>query len=139
MGKKLYMLAAYLFTMLFAVSAASPINISNITNSSVVNSTTTIPLEYRAIVGIVLIIVIIVLALKFAKFVISLILLLIIIAIVLSTAYYFFQTGTISIHNSLAFLSNIYNFFTSAGHTISAISNITSKVSGIASKLNASK
>ncbi len=139
MDKRVYISAAFLLAMLFTVTAAAPINISGITNSSVANSTTTIPLEYRAIVGIVLIIVIIILVLKFAKFAISLILLLIIIAIVLSTAYYFFQTGTISLHNALAFLSDIYNFFTSASHTVSAVSNITSKVSGITSKLNASK
>lgn len=105
-------------------------NTTGILNTSVANTSTNIPIAYRAIVGIILIIIIIVVALKFAKAVISGLIILLLLIIIISTAYYFFQTGTISVHNSLAFLNDIYRFFTSSTYGTAIRGSITNSTTG---------
>lgn len=111
--------------------------LSNPINSSVENQTTTVPLAYRAIVGIILIIVVIFAVLKFFKIFISAVIAIILLLIISSTAYYFFTSGAFSIHNSLAFLGDAWNFFFgTASKTIGTISNINSTISNLTSSIN---
>lgn len=105
---------------------------SVVANSSVITQTTNVPLAYRAIVGIILIVISVFAIWKFFKIFIGAIFAFIILAIILSTAYYFMISGTFSIHNSLAFLEYIWEFFSgkitflkTIPTTIGSISNIT--------------
>ncbi len=119
------------FTLLFGIlfislllSSVIAFNVSPL-NSSITSQTTTVPLAYRAIVGIVIIIICVIAVWKFLKLFIGAILAFVILLILMSTAYYYFTTGTISVHNSLAFLEDIWQFF--AGH-INTIHSISSSV-----------
>ena len=98
-----------------------------IINSTVANQTTTVPLAYRAIVGIVLIIIVIIVLFKFFKYAITGLLVLVLLIILISTTYYFFKTGSFSISYSLKFLADIYNFFV-GGHIAPAVAPTTSTV-----------
>ncbi len=133
-GRILVLIAALLLTLPLISSLGYGANATGVLNTSVANSSTSIPIAYRAIVGIILIVIIIIIALKFAKAVISGLIILLLLIIIISTAYYFFQTGTISVHNSLAFLQDIYNFFTSSSYGSAlvrgAVKNTTSGIGG---------
>ena len=115
--------------MLFLAFAIFAIASTNIINSTVANQSTTVPIVYRAIIGIILIIICIVAIFKFMKYAIGGLLALIILLILLSTAYYFFKTGTFSIAHSLQFLSDAYNFFIGKSHAISTTVNSITNIS----------
>lgn len=118
-------------TMFIGVSGA----ISNPINSTISNQTTTVPLAYRAVVGIILIIVAVFAIWKFFKLFIGAIFAFILLAIILSTAYYFFTTGAFSIHNSLAFLEYIWQFFSGKISTTSSISNTITSINNSSGKI----
>jgi hypothetical protein len=82
-----------------------------ILNQSTYTQTTTVPIAYRAIVGIILVVIVVLAVWKFLKLFIGGIIALVILLIIASTAYYFFYTGTLSLQNSFAFLSYVWQFF----------------------------
>lgn len=109
MNNKFLIVLIYFFSIITIASAVSIQ--SNIINSTTMNQKTSVPIEYRAIVGIILIIVSIFAIWKFFKIFIGFIFGFVLVLIIISTSYYFFTTGTFSLHNSFAFLGNIWNWF----------------------------
>ena len=123
-----------LFSVIFIGMACASSNLITSTVSS--QTTTTVPLVYRAVVGIILIIIAIFAIWKFFKLFIGAIFAFIILAIILSTTYYFFITGAFSIHNSLAFLEYIWHFFSGRMTTIHTISKTVNSINNISGKIN---
>ena len=80
-------------------------------NSSIVNQTTSVPLAYRAIVLIVIIIVVALLAMRFLGMVIGAIIGLFILVLLVSTLYWFIQTGQFSIGYTFDFIGRLVSFF----------------------------
>jgi hypothetical protein len=117
-GVLLLSVMGFILLMLTGISAA----LTNPINSTVASQTTTVPLAYRALVGIILIIITVFAVWKFFKLFIGAIFAFVILLMLVSTAYYFFKTGTFSIHNTLAFLEDIWQFFFGTTHSISSIS-----------------
>ncbi len=128
-------LSLFIISLFMAMLIGMAGAISNPINSTVSSQTTSVPLAYRALVGIVLIIIIVFAVWKFFKLFIGAVFAFIIVLMLASTGYYFFTTGTFSIHNTLAFLGEIWQFFSgtittvhSISKTVGTISNTTSAV-----------
>lgn len=132
-GKNITLFLLTILGFLFIGTAGA---LSNPINSTVATQTTSVPIAYRAIVGIVLIIVAFVAVWKFFKLFIGAIFAFIILTIILSTAYYFFKTGTFSIHNSLAFLEYIWQFFSGTITTVHTISKTVNSISNVTHSLS---
>lgn len=106
----LLMLALALAFAMLAVHASNAAVLGTAAiNQSAYNQTTTVPIAYRVIVGILLIVILVVLVWKALKYLIGAIFVIIILLMLASTAYYFFKTGSISIAYSLGFLAGAAN------------------------------
>jgi len=109
--------------------------ISSNTIKTIASSQTPIPVEYKAIIYIVIFLILIFLILKFFGTFIKLLIIMALAYLVITILIGLVNTGTLTLQYSFSYAGAIWNFITGASHTISNVSNTISTASNTLSNV----
>jgi len=120
----------------FLLITIPPNSISSNTINSIASSQTPIPVEYRAIIYIVIFLILIFLVLKFFGLFIKLLIILAFSYLIITILIGLANTGTLTLQYSFSYAGAIWNFITGASHTIHTIANISNTISTTSNSLS---
>jgi len=113
-----------------------PPTISSNTITSIASSQTPIPVEYKAIIYIVIFLILIFLVLKFFGTFIKILIIIALSYLIITILIGLANTGSLTLQYSFSYASQIWNFITGASHTIHTIANISNTISSTSNTLS---
>ena len=135
MTTKKFLLGFLALLLPFLLLTIPPNSISSNSIKTITSSQTPIPIEYRAVIYIVIFLILIFLVLKFFGTFIKLLIIMALAYLVITILIGLVNTGTLTLQYSFSYASGIWNFITGASHTISNISNTISSTSNTLSNV----